>query len=224
MKLKGLVIAVAVAPIIAYFACQVPWWLFSFGLDQYIGTASLSDVTTGIFFLTWLGIAYAGLRSGRSVKKKAKRKKSQLGLDKEFTINDVKDTFKPSIKNALLEFIIIGNGKNLHQIMPYTKEALYKAGNVEYKVENSNLLVKKPFLGKLKLTAIFHEGGVPVKVEESKNPITAEILYLAQRSGALERSIKEMFSSHLNMKKILFIVGAVAVAGVVFFLMSGGFF
>lgn len=223
MKLKGLLIALVAGPIIAYVVSQVLWGFYAaLNLISYISVSNFSDLTLGILGLTWLAIAYLGLKNGKDKKKKAKKK--SLGLEKEIKIKDVKDTFMPSRKAALLEFIIIGDGKNLHQIVPYTKGAVYKSGDQEYKVENNSLLVQKSFFKPKKLTAIFRNDGTPIKIEGDKAMVTAEILSLAQRSGALSRTLKEMFSTHLDIKKIFFFVVIGIVGVVIALVMFGGVF
>lgn len=225
MKLKGLLIALVVGPIVGFILSQVMWRVYDFaGLAAFLDVGNFSDLTLAVFGLSWLGIAYKGLKSKQvNGKKHVAKKRKQLDLDKDITIKDVSETFRPSKKNALLEFIIIGSGKNLHQVMPYKQDAEYKCGEQTFKVENDNLLIRKPLFGKIKLTAIFHADGKAVKIAGSNDKkVTAEILSLAQRSGALGRTIKEMFSTHLDLKKILFFVVIGVVAVVVFLVLSGG--
>jgi hypothetical protein len=223
MKVKALILALIVGPVLGYIVSGIVLWRI-YELANLISFVSVADfelLTVGVFSLIWMVVTYLGFKPDKTARKK--RKKKSL-TEKEFTLKDVRDTFKPSIKKALLEFIIIGDGKNLHQIVPYTETAEYTAGDTTYKVENSNLMIKKPFIGKPKLIAIFQKDGQPVKMSGEECKVTAEILSLAQRSGALSRTINEMFSSHLDMKKILFFVVLGIVAVVAFLIISGGLF
>lgn len=224
MKIKGLLIALVAAPIIAFVLTQVLWRIYDYAaLSTFLSVANFSDLSLGIFGVTWLGIAYKGLKNGKVSKKKTKKAKSTTSLDKEIKIEDVTKNFRPRIKDAVLEFIIIGSGKNLHQIVPFKEDANYQVGEKTYTVNNNSLLIRKPFFGKIKLTAIFREDGSPVKVEgNNSEKVTAEILSLAQRSGALSRTLKEMFSTHLDLKKILFFVVIGIVGVIAFLIISGG--
>lgn len=141
-------------------------------------------------------------------------------------IKDFTKTIMPSRRDPLLEFIVLGKGKNLHQTVPYDKNAEYVSERTgqKYKIDEENLVLFKPFWGRNKLVAIFHKDGTPVKIEASKKKeITAETLYLADRSTALGQSIKEMFTTHLNIKKILFFVIIGVVGVVVVLILIGGF-
>jgi hypothetical protein len=231
MKLKALLIALIVGPIVGYVISSfVLWKIFELAnLNIYVSVADFDGLTTGVFFLTWLVAVYAGFRGSRKDKKKVRKLKSPL--EQNITFNDVMKTFKPSIKNAMLEFIIVGEGKNLHKTMPYDSKAEYVVGDKKFTVDNDNIMIKKPSLfGKPKLVTILNSEGEPVKVKGGNKDsvdvdVTAEILSLAQRSGALGRTIKEIFNVSLPIKKILFfvilgVVGAV-IAYVVF---MGGFF
>ena len=132
----------------------------------------------------------------------------------------------PKKKGPLLEFIILGSGKNIHKTVSYSETAKYVSeanpSKIKYEVNPDNLLVVKPFLRKKKLVAIFQKDGTPVKIERSDNKVTAEILELANRSTALSRTIKEMFTTHLNMKKILFFVIVGVIGVVVVLILTGG--
>lgn len=223
MKLKNIILAAAVAPIVGLILVEVLWRVYDFAnLIMYLSVTNYSDLTLIVFSVTWLGIAYKSLKTGIADKKHAKKRKQTVSLNKEITLKDVSETLKPTKKSALLEFIIIGAGKNLHQVVPYKADEEYKAGETIYKVENANLMVQRGFMGRKKYTAIFKENGDAVKVEGGNGKVTAEILSLAQRSGALGRTIKEMFSTHLDMKKILFFVVLGVVAVVAFLIISGG--
>lgn len=229
MKIRNIVIALIVGPIVAYVITQVLWIVYALlPLSSYVSIPLFSDITTysglGIFGL----IAYSGLRSGLKQGKRKRKGKAKSSLDRDVTIKDVTGTLRPSKKIPLLEFIIIGNGKNLHQIVPYKPNAEYKANpsEVKFKVDNNNLNVQKPFFGRTKLVSIFRKDGTKYKAvtvkDASKCKITAEVLSLAQRSTALENKIKQMFASHLDFKKILFFIVIGVVAVVVFLVLSGG--
>jgi len=196
--------------------------------------AALSMV--GLLFFSFLSLRFYSaykrqLRKERmgfepsNIGKEAKSKADAL-LDK-LTIKDLTKTLIPSRKQPLLEFIVIGDGKNLHQVMPYHKEAKYlseKTGK-EYEVNEDTLFLHKPFWKRGKLMAIFNSEGEPYKVpdpEETKDKPTAETLYIADKSTALTRTLKEMFTQHLNLKKILFFVIIGIVGVVVFMVLSGG--
>lgn len=138
-------------------------------------------------------------------------------------IKDLTETIMPSRKEPLLEFIVLGDGKNLHQTVAFDKKAKYvsERTHLTYEIQDENLLLKKPFWGRRKLVAIFKSDGTPIKIVGSTDKISAETLHLAERSTALSRSVKEMFSKHFDMKKILFFV-VIGVIGVVIFMVLTG--
>lgn len=143
---------------------------------------------------------------------------------KKITIKDLKEAVRPSIKKPLLEFIILGNGKNFHQIVEYSKDAKYVSESdttKSYDVKDENLLVVKPFWRRKKLVAIFKNDTSPIKIEHSSDKITAEILQLTNTSSTLGRTIKELFTTHLDMKKGLFFL-IIGIVGVVIVLVIGG--
>ena len=143
---------------------------------------------------------------------------------KKITIKDLKEAIRPSTKKPLLEFIILGHGKNFHQIVEYSKDAKYVSETdpaKSYDVKDENLLVVKPFARRKKLVAIFKNDTSPIKIEHSSEKITAEILQLANTSSTLGRTIKELFTTHLDMKKGLFFL-IIGVVGVVIALVLGG--
>lgn len=232
MKIKGLIIALGVGPIIGWVLVQVLWrtvWAFAW---QYMTLESYSDLMIVVFAISWVCIAYKGYKISVSVnemkgRKKAVKRKPKLNpFERDFTLKDVTQTFRPSVKNALLEFIIIGNGKNLHQVMPYTKDAKYTtASGKQITVSNDDLRIKKPLFGKIKLIAVINSVGEPVKQTINGEEPSAEILYLAKRSNVYSDKSKSTFASNLPLKKILFfvILGVVAVV-VIFVLIGGGLF
>jgi hypothetical protein len=143
---------------------------------------------------------------------------------KKITIKDLKETIRPSKKTPLLEFIILGQGKNFHQIVDYSKDAKYVSESDKtksYDVKDENLLVVKPFWRRKKLVAIFKNDTAPIRIEHSNDKITAEILQLANTSSTLGRTIKELFTTHLDMKKGLFFL-IIGVVGVIIALVLGG--
>lgn len=143
---------------------------------------------------------------------------------KKITIKDLKEAVRPSTKKPLLEFIILGQGKNFHQIVEYSKDAKYVSesdSTKSYDVKDENLLVLKPFWRRKKLVAIFKNDTSPIKIEGSSDKITAEILQLANTSSTLGRTIKELFTTHLDIKKGLFFL-IIGVVGVVIALILGG--
>jgi hypothetical protein len=216
-----------------------------FDLYPLITPATYDSVTVSVFLATLGVMAAYGLiprrqagqgkdfftgktRSAKVVKPKVKS--GFKGLNTDFTIKDVKETFIPSKKKAWLEIIVIGKGLNLHQKVPFKKDLEYKSENkdekgkaITYKVKTENLNLVKPFFGAKKFVAIFDYDGTPKTVRNAqKNKITSEILNLADRSTTLGKTVKEMFSEHMNWKKILFFVGIGIVAVVIIFIMMGG--
>jgi hypothetical protein len=225
MKLKGLILALIVAPIVAYIISGIALWkIFEVAnLNSFISVADFDSLAFGVFALTWVLIGYAGLKPDKKAQKKTKHKKPSP-LEKEFTLKDVSSTFRPSFKNALLEVIVMGSGKNLHKTLKYNPDTpiTFKAGEKDITVSNDNLFLSKPFMGKPKLMAIFDNDLKPVQIKEDKSGISAEILYLAKRSGALGNTLKEMFTTHMDLKKILFFIILGIVAVVIFFIIFGG--
>ena len=231
MKLKNLIVMLILAPISIFVTWEASWFIYDL-LDLFSVTVeSYSNLTLAISLLVFSVVFYKGYRldatkkeekTGKTKNGKSKKQKSPLDLNKEVTLTDVQETLRPSKKHPLLEFIIIGTGKNLHQVVPFKKDATYKTGGKTFKIENEHLLIQKPFWGRKKLTAIISKDGTPLKIEASQSPITSEILGLAQRSTALENKIAQMFATHLDLKKILFFVVIGVVAVVVVLVLSGG--
>ena len=227
MKLKNFIVMFIIAPICLYLTWQILWFSYDL-LDLFSVTVeSYTNLTLGVSLLVFGLTFYKGYRLGpvineQAFKKKVKKQKKKIDLNSDITIQDVTKTFRPSKKNALLEFIIIGDGKNLHQIVPFKTDASYKNGKTVYKVESANLTIQKNMFGRKKFIAIFKRDGTAIKVKGDSKTVTAEILSLAQRSGALGRTLKEMFSTHLNVKKILFFVVIGAAAVIIIYVVMGG--
>jgi len=252
MKLRNILIVVVIAPVLAYLASQLMWAgyeLFNLYANN-VTPAVFDSLTTALFIAVFGIVAVYGLmpkRSGfepgftsktqgkgffkeakRHSKIKAASPSKMLNLD--WTIKDAEKILKPSKRKAFLEFIIVGNGKDVHQKMPFKKNMVYKGEAkrpdgkpVEYKVKNENLLVQKRFLRSKKLVAIFQEDGKPLKIAADTSKVTAETLSIANRSTAIGKGLKEFFSTGLPLKKILFFVGIGVVAVVIIYvLMSGG--
>lgn len=220
MKLKTLLLAFVVAPIVGYAVSQVLWVIYDLALHPYISVGTFDTISSLSFGGIWGGsILYAILhKSKEKGKKKLKQKPQASKLENEIAIRDLTETVMPSRKAPLLEFIVLGNGKNLHQIVPYVKDAKYVSERTgkEYMVNEDCLLVVKPFWGRKKLVAVFDGEGEPVKIEKSTNPVTAETLYLADRTTALGSAIKQMFATAFANKKLVFgiLIGVVAVAAI----------
>jgi len=139
-------------------------------------------------------------------------------------IKDLTETIRPSLKEPMLEFIILGHGKNLHQTEPFSKDAQYvseSTGNI-YEIEEENLMLKRPFWGRKKLVAIFHADGTPVKIEGGKEEISAESLFLADQSRSLKHGLESVFTKHFDLKKIMFFVIIGVIAVVVIMVLTGG--
>jgi len=241
MKLTNILIVIVIAPVLAYLTSQIMWALYElFDLFSFVTPATFDSLTTSLFIATLGMVVVYGLKpkrgsstmdklfteKSRATKKvKVKGKKPFGSLNKDFTIQDVTQGLRPSKKKPFLEFIIVGKGKNLHQKIAYKKNLKYKGENgVVYMVKNENLMIQKSFFGHKKLIALFNQDGKPITVKDTKKNVSAEILSLADRSTALGRSLKEMFSVGLNLKKILFFIGIGIVAVVVIFIFLGGGF
>lgn len=139
-----------------------------------------------------------------------------------------------------IEFIILGEGKNTHFVIPFLKSKV-KIGKQIYEAKRENLFVRKDFLKAKRFIAVFKEDGTAITlakqgvqvtytnkdgikktVTEYNDKVTAETLYIAERSRSLTNGLSEMFSTHLNTKKILFFVAIGAVGVFVYMLISGG--
>lgn len=143
-------------------------------------------------------------------------------------------------KPISIELIILGNGTNTHVIVPSIRHK-YKIGKVTYTAKRENLFAHKTFLKSKRFIAVFQEDGTPITlakkgievtytykdgkkktVTEYNDKVTAETLYIAERSRSLSNGLSEMFSTNINTKKILFFVAIGAVGLFVYMLMSGG--
>jgi hypothetical protein len=224
-----------IAPALGYLVTQIMWLTYSLLDLWFIVTIQQFDTLTLAGGLAVFAVVAAyGLIPKRisvslrknNVKPTLKRNvkaKSKSLINSDVTIKDVKSIIHPSNKKHMLEIIVYGEGKNLHQTLPFKKGMIYKSEDGKtFEVKNENLMMQKPFFGATKLFAIFDAEGKPLKIKGNDKKITAEVLNLANKSTALGRSIKEMFSTNLNLKKILFFVGIGAVAIVVIVIVMGG--
>lgn len=133
----------------------------------------------------------------------------------------------PNFKPEQLEIILVGKGINVHQISTYRADQKYISeteASKEYEIKQENLLLLKPFFGQRKFIAIFDDQKKPIEIKKQEGKITAFTLYLADRSTTLGQSLKEMFSKHIDSKKIFFFVIIGVVVAVVYFIISGGGF
>jgi hypothetical protein len=224
LRLKTVLLMAVGAPLMGYAMFQLLWWGVYVGLQlNHISPAAFAIYP----WITGIGVTAgsAALFYFTTRKQKQKNKRTQKNLERDVKIKDVVELL-PGKQPPKIMFNIIGEGVNHHSVLDWKENAEYtgESGTV-YKLKDENLGVSSGFLGGKKYVAIFRENGEAVKPSGnlSRDFITSEILYIANRSSALSRGITEKFSTSLPLKKILFFVAIPMIAIAVIYVLTGGF-
>jgi hypothetical protein len=210
------------APLMGYAMFQLLWWGVYVGLQlNHISPAAFAIYPWTVGISVTAGAATLFYFTTR----KQKKKRTQKNLERDVKIKDIVELL-PGKQPPKVKFNIIGEGVNHHSVLDWKENAEYtgESGTV-YKLKDENLGVSSCFLGGKKYVAIFRENGEAVKPSGnlSRDFITSEILYIADRSSALSRGITEKFSTSLPLKKILFFVAIPIIAIAVIYVLTGGF-
>jgi len=133
-----------------------------------------------------------------------------------------------------IEVIIVGEGINHHGIVQsdtLTKD--YKYGECTYHIAPKTLyLAGRNFFQKLgdkiartkkHFCVVFEENKPEAKGPEREDPevITSQLLGIVEQSTVLKRAFSELFSKHIDGKKIFFILIVVIVGAFVYLYFSG---
>jgi hypothetical protein len=226
LRLKTVLLMAVGAPLMGYAVFQLLWWGVYVGLQlNHISPAAFAIYPWSVGISVTAGAAALFYFTTRKRKRKQKNKRTQKNLERDVKIKDVVELL-PGKQPPKVEFNVIGEGVNHHSVLDWKENAEYtgESGTV-YKLKDENLGVSNSLFGGKKYVAIFKENGEAVKPSGnlSKDFITSEILYIADKSSALSRGITEKFSTSLPLKKILFFVAIPIIAIAVIYVLTGGF-
>lgn len=131
-----------------------------------------------------------------------------------------------------IHMIILSKGVNHHGKLRINHlEHIQSYGETEYNITSENLflIARNPIqVLRDKLTGIkkrflivFKKGNSNAINLSITDKIPAEILYIANKSGALKDALSELFSKQIGFKKIAFVIIIVGVAFIIYLIQTG---